>query len=71
MKKPSSFFFLLIFSCFFFLSEVREVVIFITNGFSFIGSDASAVKIRADEIKRRGIEVMAVGATNRMGDEEL
>lgn len=69
MKKPSSFFFLLIFSCFFFLSEVREVVIFIMNGFSFIGSDA--VKIRADEIKRRGIEVMAVGATNRTGDEEL
>ncbi|CAH3147753.1 unnamed protein product, partial [Pocillopora meandrina] len=49
--------------------EVREVAIFITNGFSFIGSDA--VKIRADEIKRRGIEVMAVGATNRTGDEEL
>ena len=69
VKKPSSFFFLLIFSCFFFLSEVREVVIFIMNGFSFIESDA--VKIRTDEIKRRGIEVMAVGATNRTGDEEL
>lgn len=57
------------FQLFFFLSEVREVVIFVTNGFSFIGSDA--VKIRADEIKRRGIEVMAVGVTNRTGDEEL
>ena len=68
-EKAIIFFLSANFQLFFFLSEVREVVIFIANRFSFIGSDA--VKIRADEIKRRGIEVMAVGATNRTADEEL
>ena len=51
------------------LAGVTKVAVFITDGFSFIGPEV--VKLRADEMKRRGIEVIAVGVTKRMGDEEL
>ena len=41
----------------------------VTDGFSGIGPEY--IKKRADEIKARGIEMFAIGITQRMNDEEL
>ena len=52
-----------------FFTDVRKVAVVVTDGFSFIGP--GIVKLRADELKNRGIEVFAIGITKRMGDDEL
>ena len=52
-----------------FVTDVRKVTIFVTDGYSGIGTEI--VKKRADVMKSRGIEMFAVGITKRMKDEEL
>ncbi|XP_058955872.1 cartilage matrix protein-like [Pocillopora verrucosa] len=50
-------------------SDVRKVAVILTDGFSFIGPEV--VKIGADALKKRRIEVFAIGITQRIGKEEL
>ena len=52
-----------------FFADVREVTVVITDGYSGIG--AEVVKKQADLLKKRGIEMFAVGVTKRMNEEEL
>ena len=52
-----------------FVTDVRKVTIVVTDGCSGIGREI--VKKRAEVMKSRGIEMFAVGITNRMKEEEL
>jgi len=49
--------------------DAKQVTVVVTDGFSGIGPEF--IKKRADEIKARGIEIFAIGITQRMNDEEL
>ncbi|XP_073228190.1 cartilage matrix protein-like [Porites lutea] len=48
---------------------VKKVTVVVTDGWSGIGTDM--VKEKVGQMKRRGIEMFAVGITNSMKDEEL
>jgi len=52
-----------------FVADAKQVTVVVTDGFSGIGPEF--IKKRADEIKARGIEIFAIGITQRMNDEEL
>lgn len=49
--------------------DVKKVTVVVTDGWSGIGTDM--VKEKVGQMKRRGIEMFAVGITNSMKDEEL
>ena len=51
------------------VADAKQVTVIVTDGFSWIGPEF--IKKRADEIKARGIEMFAIGITQRMNDEEL
>jgi len=52
-----------------FVADAKQATVIVTDGFSGIGPEF--IKKRADEIKARGIEMFAIGITQRMNDEEL
>ena len=52
-----------------YISDIKKVTIVVTDGWSGIGTDM--VKEKVGQMKRRGIEMFAVGITNSMKDEEL
>lgn len=52
-----------------YISDVKKVTVVVTDGWSGIGTDM--VKEKVGQMKRRGIEMFAVGITNNMNDEEL
>ena len=52
-----------------YISDIKKVTVVVTDGWSGIGTDM--VKEKVGQMKRRGIEMFAVGITNSMKDEEL
>ena len=49
--------------------DVRKAIVVVTDGYSSIGTEI--VKKRADLMKKRGIEMFAIGITNRINKEEM
>ena len=52
-----------------YISDVKKVTVVVSDGWSGIGTEM--VKEKVGQMKRRGIEMFAVGITNSMKDEEL